>query len=165
MLFRSNDTATTEIYTLSLHDALPILAGGILAQMVERKIGEEVAKKDPGDYMPGLIVVEERLTGVIGENLYEAKRQEKASQNANRYDPTTFEERMPIPAKIEHLQTVGILRCQGHAWFVGIGRNGRSRQRMGRVYHGKRLAEILHQEVRSQRRRRKISAKRYFRAQ
>ena len=26
MLFRSNDTATTEIYTLSLHDALPILA-------------------------------------------------------------------------------------------------------------------------------------------
>ena len=27
MLFRSNDTATTEIYTLSLHDALPILAG------------------------------------------------------------------------------------------------------------------------------------------
>ena len=28
MLFRSNDTATTEIYTLSLHDALPILSGG-----------------------------------------------------------------------------------------------------------------------------------------
>ena len=24
MLFRSNDTATTEIYTLSLHDSLPI---------------------------------------------------------------------------------------------------------------------------------------------
>ena len=24
MLFRSNDTATTEIYTLSLHEALPI---------------------------------------------------------------------------------------------------------------------------------------------
>src|SRR3712207_7971682 len=27
-LFFFNDTATTEIYTLSLHDALPILAGG-----------------------------------------------------------------------------------------------------------------------------------------
>src|SRR5688572_32493674 len=27
MLFFFNDTATTEIYTLSLHDALPILAG------------------------------------------------------------------------------------------------------------------------------------------
>src|SRR3954463_2245364 len=25
-LFRSNDTATTEIYTLSLHDALPVVA-------------------------------------------------------------------------------------------------------------------------------------------
>ena len=28
MLFRSNDTATTEIYTFSLHDALPIWGGG-----------------------------------------------------------------------------------------------------------------------------------------
>src|SRR5256885_12186927 len=27
--FFFNDTATTEIYTLSLHDALPILAGGV----------------------------------------------------------------------------------------------------------------------------------------
>ena len=36
MLFRSNDTATTEIYTLSLHDALPIflafaISGGLSA--------------------------------------------------------------------------------------------------------------------------------------
>ena len=30
MLFRSNDTATTEIYTLSLHDALPISVMGKL---------------------------------------------------------------------------------------------------------------------------------------
>ena len=29
------------------------------------------------------------------------QREEKAGQNANRYDPNTFEERMPIPAKIE----------------------------------------------------------------
>src|SRR2546430_6047290 len=29
MLFFFNDTATTEIYTLSLHDALPILHGSI----------------------------------------------------------------------------------------------------------------------------------------
>ena len=35
MLFRSNDTATTEIYTLSLHDALPIFdaARGRLARL------------------------------------------------------------------------------------------------------------------------------------
>ena len=83
------------------------------------------------------------------------QRKEKASQNANRYDPNTFEERMPIPAKIERGQSIGVLRCQRHAWFVGIGRNGRSPQRLGRVNHGKILAGTLHQEVRSQRRRRK----------
>src|SRR2546430_12632483 len=32
IFFFFNDTATTEIYTLSLHDALPILSGGLLAQ-------------------------------------------------------------------------------------------------------------------------------------
>src|SRR5436853_3013388 len=31
LLFFFNDTATTEIYTLSLHDALPISVGGLLA--------------------------------------------------------------------------------------------------------------------------------------
>ena len=51
MLFRSNDTATTEIYTLSLHDALPILElrvvlpvllGGLLAVvlLVWRRLAE-----------------------------------------------------------------------------------------------------------------------------
>ena len=37
MLFRSNDTATTEIYTLSLHDALPIL--GVLVVEAHEKSG------------------------------------------------------------------------------------------------------------------------------
>src|SRR5256885_13294050 len=31
LLFFFNDTATTEIYTLSLHDALPIFVGSLLA--------------------------------------------------------------------------------------------------------------------------------------
>ena len=35
MLFRSNDTATTEIYTLSLHDALPIFGQIVLASASE----------------------------------------------------------------------------------------------------------------------------------
>ena len=39
MLFRSNDTATTEIYTLSLHDALPILAGALKHYKVATDIG------------------------------------------------------------------------------------------------------------------------------
>ena len=52
MLFRSNDTATTEIYTLSLHDALPICGRGdpndkVLARLkkaeVEEPIGRELA--------------------------------------------------------------------------------------------------------------------------
>ena len=62
---------------------------------------------------------------------------------------------MPIPAKIERGQSIGVLRCQRNAGFVGNGRNGRSPQRLGRVNHGKILARTLHQEVRSQRRRRK----------
>ena len=38
MLFRSNDTATTEIYTLSLHDALPIYpAYGVLERDFDRQ--------------------------------------------------------------------------------------------------------------------------------
>ena len=41
MLFRSNDTATTEIYTLSLHDALPI-CGAQLAEVVGNKIGRHL---------------------------------------------------------------------------------------------------------------------------
>src|SRR5260221_3831470 len=35
IFFFFNDTATTEIYTLSLHDALPISAQGLVAQAVE----------------------------------------------------------------------------------------------------------------------------------
>ena len=37
MLFRSNDTATTEIYTLSLHDALPIFTN--LYRVARRDFG------------------------------------------------------------------------------------------------------------------------------
>src|SRR3712207_7240934 len=42
--FFFNDTATTEIYTLSLHDALPIFAGGTIAA-VERTIDAAAARK------------------------------------------------------------------------------------------------------------------------
>src|SRR2546426_2111928 len=38
--FFFNDTATTEIYTLSLHDALPISAGGISALISKPKVGK-----------------------------------------------------------------------------------------------------------------------------
>src|SRR5256885_11932562 len=42
VFFFFNDTATTEIYTLSLHDALPIWAGGIgRAQSTGRTVARE----------------------------------------------------------------------------------------------------------------------------
>src|SRR3712207_7480921 len=49
MIFFFNDTATTEIYTLSLHDALPILAGeqpGGGAGVAER--GVRAPQRDAG---------------------------------------------------------------------------------------------------------------------
>src|SRR2546430_13357490 len=54
MYFFFNDTATTEIYTLSLHDALPISHGGALLQNVNvraeanaRAEYDEVSQRDP----------------------------------------------------------------------------------------------------------------------
>src|SRR2546422_7859975 len=38
MLFFFNDTATTEIYTLSLHDALPISRRGVLQGRVDGRV-------------------------------------------------------------------------------------------------------------------------------
>src|SRR2546430_8948465 len=40
--FFFNDTATTEIYTLSLHDALPISVGGLGEALAGRQRGAEV---------------------------------------------------------------------------------------------------------------------------
>ena len=40
MLFRSNDTATTEIYTLSLHDALPISVDYFVEKLKPKKFAE-----------------------------------------------------------------------------------------------------------------------------
>src|SRR3712207_9281242 len=48
IFFFFNDTATTEIYTLSLHDALPIsgqaFAAGLVAQDVQDALLEEVGR-------------------------------------------------------------------------------------------------------------------------
>src|SRR2546422_3250554 len=45
LLFFFNDTATTEIYTLSLHDALPICFQhrGLVGDRLERALGDEPA--------------------------------------------------------------------------------------------------------------------------
>src|SRR5437762_12771089 len=61
---------------------------------------------------------------------------------------------MPQAPKIE-LMCLGVLPSQVGNRFLGNRRNGRLRNRMRRLDHGKTLAGTLHQEVRSQRRRRK----------
>src|SRR5438067_4901905 len=40
--FFFNDTATTEIYTLSLHDALPISFGAVVYSVINIKLGEHI---------------------------------------------------------------------------------------------------------------------------
>src|SRR3712207_6965193 len=57
MIFFFNDTATTEIYTLSLHDALPICAAP-RAGRVPRRVDRPPAARRPGqgaqaDDLPG----------------------------------------------------------------------------------------------------------------
>ena len=49
--FFFNDTATTEIYTLSLHDALPISAGASPRESKKKKESED--DKKPGQPMWG----------------------------------------------------------------------------------------------------------------
>src|SRR3712207_8732147 len=61
-LFFFNDTATTEIYTLSLHDALPIL--GAVADLLEQTLQEEKA-------------TDEKLTGLAEGEINPAARSEE----------------------------------------------------------------------------------------
>src|SRR5260370_32556321 len=49
LLFFFNDTATTEIYTLSLHDALPILSEYGLRRVEDRTQGESTSIRLPQD--------------------------------------------------------------------------------------------------------------------
>src|SRR3712207_8446014 len=46
--FFFNDTATTEIYTLALHDALPIFDGRNRPSSVRREVAAEVSCDSPG---------------------------------------------------------------------------------------------------------------------
>src|SRR2546425_2457249 len=58
--FFFNDTATTEIYTLSLHDALPIFSGTVLRK--EAEVGEVVAPSVGGGLTRGAVVTMADLT-------------------------------------------------------------------------------------------------------
>src|SRR2546425_11348548 len=59
IFFFFNDTATTEIYTLSLHDALPIYLD-ILDPRLERERADAVLEERPGDALaPRLLAVDD----------------------------------------------------------------------------------------------------------
>src|SRR3712207_7506733 len=59
--FFFNDTATTEIYTLSLHDALPIYLRGVLALVrPRRRRHEDQLRADGEELVEGLRPVVER---------------------------------------------------------------------------------------------------------
>src|SRR5437016_11512844 len=89
LLFFFNDTATTEIYTLSLHDALPILAelSSQIRQRVPDRLQELAATLDPN----WLAVVSDprseehtselqSLTNLVCRLLLEKKKKKKKNQ-------------------------------------------------------------------------------------
>ena len=72
MLFRSNDTATTEIYTLSLHDALPIFRNQVRAAL--RRGHVDVNLQVESSEKPVLSVDREYVRSYV--ELFNALRQE-----------------------------------------------------------------------------------------
>src|SRR5690349_25105159 len=77
VVFFYNDTATTEIYTLSLHDALPISYD--LVTMLENKMKSVAAcekyQKDFGD--------EQSLKGLLDEIKQDDEKQDRKSTRLN----------------------------------------------------------------------------------
>src|SRR2546422_6423736 len=86
--FFFNDTATTEIYTLSLHDALPISAGTGAAAV---RCGNEVARTpQPGEIRRSLMRSEEHTSELqsrlhlVCRLLLEKKKKKKTTNNIKR---------------------------------------------------------------------------------
>ena len=59
MFFFFNDTATTETYTLSLHDALPILGFEYLEIATNIRDFAILSNLSPWDHIPGILIVRE----------------------------------------------------------------------------------------------------------
>src|SRR3712207_6928902 len=55
LIFFFNDTATTEIYTLSLHDALPILTPSDSASAVPRSLVIETCSSSASSHVAGAL--------------------------------------------------------------------------------------------------------------
>ena len=71
MLFRSNDTATTEIYTLSLHDALPILTINEYQRLAQRTASTKVPSSKIENGILGLCGETGEIADVYKKYLYQ----------------------------------------------------------------------------------------------
>src|SRR3712207_7319346 len=78
MIFFFNDTATTEIYTLSLHDALPILPPHPVRppRLVDGQVEERGAVGRPGAAV-------ERVGHLVGEHLAGAQDRKSTRLNSS----------------------------------------------------------------------------------
>src|SRR5258708_40169417 len=89
-LFFFNDTATTEIYTLSLHDALPIFEKlAVIALISASKTMQLVlARAAPNHDQPAEHVFDERQIEVI--EALQARLQGRISKQKNPYPPKSL---------------------------------------------------------------------------
>src|SRR3712207_8754991 len=86
VLFFFNDTATTEIYTLSLHDALPIWShrGCMAAIYLQRSISRTLGTCDLGEFGRSYEILREtNIPAVVLEPLLDRKSTRLNSSHAN----------------------------------------------------------------------------------
>src|SRR3712207_5298719 len=94
VLFFFNDTATTEIYTLSLHDALPIWShrGCMAAIYLPRSISRTLGTCDLGEFGRSYEILREtNIPAVVLEPLYLTNPRE-LELASDPYYPTTVAE-------------------------------------------------------------------------
>src|SRR2546430_10014829 len=65
LFFFFNDTATTEIYTLSLHDALPISSPARPVQLIRTPSSLDVLRTSPRAYFPSTATRSEEHTSEL----------------------------------------------------------------------------------------------------
>src|SRR5256885_17245271 len=74
ILFFFNDTATTEIYTLSLHDALPICAPQNEPHLLVQAIAAGLPDQDDPNHTPALAMMQTMLSAMPRDMQQDAAR-------------------------------------------------------------------------------------------
>src|SRR5437868_13122491 len=89
LLFSSNDTPTTEIYTLSLHDALPISKTKIAIDFLYTDDGHILCKRISEKYKLTRLMVRglaDRMAGNFKDKGLEIRSEEHTSELQSRFD-------------------------------------------------------------------------------